>query len=113
LTYNGRDERTTMKQLKNLAAILLAMSVLAGPFAGLAGEQNAQTKPKPKPYILKTCPVSGGKLGAMGDPYVFEYKGREIKLCCKGCLKEFNKNAAKYIKQIEQAEAKEKAKAKK
>jgi YHS domain-containing protein len=52
--------------------------------------------------------VSGDKLGEMGDPYVYEYKGREIKFCCKGCLKDFNKEPEKYIKKIEEAEAKAK-----
>ena len=74
---------------------------------------SPKPKSKPKPYILKTCPVSGDKLGEMGDPYVFEFEGREIKLCCKSCLKDFKKDSAKYIKKIEAAEAKEKAKAKK
>ena len=42
----------------------------------------------------------------MGAPYVFVFKGREIKLCCKNCLKDFKKDSAKYLKQIAQAEAK-------
>ena len=36
------------------------------------------------------------------------YEGREIKFCCKGCLKDFKKDPAKYIKMIEEAEAKAK-----
>jgi YHS domain-containing protein len=44
----------------------------------------------------------------MGDPFVYAYKGREIKFCCKGCLKDFNKAPDKYIKKIEEAEAKAK-----
>jgi YHS domain-containing protein len=114
-----------MKKLKNLALLILAISLVSGSLAALADEPkadapktnapktDAKPKPKAKPYILKTCPVSGDKLGEMGEPYVFEYKGREIKLCCKGCLKDFQKSSAKYVKQIEEAEAKEKAKAKK
>jgi len=61
---------------------------------------------KLKPYALDTCVVTGEKFGGMGEPYVFVYQGREIKLCCKGCLKEFKKDPAKYIKQIEAAERK-------
>jgi hypothetical protein len=104
-----------MKKLKNLALLILAISLAGGSFAAMAADQPTDAKPKPKlkPYILKTCPVSGDKLGEMGDPYVFEYQGREIKLCCKGCLKDFKKSGAKYVKKIEEAEAKEKAKAKK
>ena len=44
----------------------------------------------------------------MGDPFVYDYKEREIKFCCKGCLKDFKKDPAKYIKKIEEAEAKAK-----
>jgi hypothetical protein len=56
-----------------------------------------------KPYALTTCVVSGEKLGE--DPYVFVHKGQEIKLCCKDCLKGFNKEPDKYLKQL-QAKAK-------
>ena len=56
----------------------------------------------------QTCIVTDEKLGEMGDAYVFVYEGREIKLCCKGCLKDFNKSSAKYVKKIQEAEAKAK-----
>jgi YHS domain-containing protein len=95
-----------MKPIKNLTAALLILGVLAGPFSALAADQ----KPKLKPYSLKTCLVTDEKLGEMGDPYVFEYKGREIKFCCKGCVKDFKKEPAKYIKKLEEAEAKAKEK---
>ncbi len=97
-----------MKMIKNITAALLTVSVLGAPFVGLAADQ-AQDKPtKARPYTLKTCPVSGDELGAMGKAYTFEYQGREIKLCCKSCLKDFNKNPAKYVKKIDQDEAKAK-----
>jgi len=48
----------------------------------------------------------------MGKPYVFTHEGQEIKLCCKSCLKDFNKDPKKYVKKIADAEA-EKDKAKK
>src|SRR5512138_2657529 len=97
-----------MKLMKHILAPALAIAVLAGPFVSMAADQK--TKPKLKPYTLKTCVVSGEKLGGMGDAYVFEHEGREIKLCCKSCLKDFKKDPAKYIKKIEQAEAKAKNK---
>lgn len=59
-----------------------------------------------KPYVLATCPVSDEKLGEMGDPYVFTYEGREIKLCCNSCEKDFKKDPAKFLKKIEEAEKK-------
>jgi hypothetical protein len=58
---------------------------------------------KVKPYKAETCLVSDEKLGEMGEPYVLIRKGQEVKLCCKGCLKEFNKDQAAYLKKIEVA----------
>ena len=55
------------------------------------------------PYPLDTCPVSGEKLGEMGKPYVFVHQGREVKLCCKNCLKDFNEDPAKFIAKIDAA----------
>jgi len=93
-----------MRALKHLTAAILVAFFLV-PLSGLAADKKAE---KLKPYTLKTCVVSGDKLGEMGDPFVYAYKGREIKFCCKGCLKDFNKEPDKYIKQIEEAEAKAK-----
>lgn len=57
------------------------------------------------PDKLKTCPVSGDKLGGdMGDPYRFVYKGQEVKLCCKSCKKDFDKDPDKYMKKIRAAD---------
>src|SRR5512137_1364233 len=93
-----------MKALRLLLAIILVAS-FAVALSGLAADKKAE---KLKPYPLKTCVVSGDKLGEMGDPFVYAYKGREIKFCCKGCLKDFKKDPAKYIKMIDEAEAKAK-----
>jgi YHS domain-containing protein len=93
-----------MKTLKPLIVGALLAAFCATPITGFAADK----KEKLKPYTLKICVVSGDKLGEMGDPFVYEYQGREIKLCCKGCLKDFNKEPAKYIKKIEEEEAKAK-----
>jgi YHS domain-containing protein len=59
------------------------------------------------PYPLKTCLVLDEKLGGgMGAPYTFVYEDREIKLCCKSCLKTFKKEPAKYMKKLAEASAK-------
>jgi len=103
-----------MKKTKNMVTTALLAASLAGLAAAqicaLADDTNSAAKPEPKlkPYPLKTCVVSGEKLGEMGEPYVYKYKDREIKFCCKDCLKDFNKNPAKYIKKIEAEEAKAK-----
>ena len=93
-----------MRTLRPLLAVALVAACLA-PVCGLAGDTNTT---KLKPYPLKTCIISGDKLGEMGDPFVYEYQGREIKFCCKGCLKDFKKDPAKYLKMIDEADAKAK-----
>ena len=40
----------------------------------------------------------------MGKPYVFVYKGQEVKLCCPDCKKDFDKNPNKYMKLIRAAD---------
>ena|SRR5437667_12581728 len=95
------EPNQSMKKLKTLTAITLAVSCLAAPLAGFAAE-------KAKPYPLDKCVVSDEKLGEMGKPYVFKHEGREVQLCCKSCLKDFKKDPAKYLKKIEEAEAKAK-----
>jgi hypothetical protein len=99
-----------MKMTKTLPSAIVAISIIGGTFITLAADQKP-AKPsneKVTPYTLKVCVVSGDKLGEMGKPYVFTNDTREIKLCCKDCLKPFKKEPAKYVKKIEEAEAKAK-----
>ena len=79
--------------------LVLGMAALAST-AVAADITNAPVKPD----LLTTCPVSGDKLGDMGKPYVFVYQGQEVKLCCPVCKKTFDKDPAKYIKKIREAD---------
>ena len=99
-----------MKRLKTLALATLFLGALTPAFAGKAvdGIKSHDS------YPLKTCVVTGDELGReMGDPYVFIYKdpknpndpGREVRLCCKSCLKDFNEDPAKYLKKLDEAAA--------
>jgi len=94
-----------MKTLKTITATVLVAAFATAPFASFAGDSKDQNT---KPYPLDTCVVSGEKLGEHGKAYVFKHERREIKLCCKSCLKDFKKDPAKYLKKIEEAEAKAK-----
>ena len=60
----------------------------------------------PKTYPLKTCPVSDDKLGEHGKSVKVTYQGVDVYLCCKDCVKDFNKNPAKYVKMVKDASAK-------
>lgn len=46
------------------------------------------------PYLLDVCPISGEKLGGMGDPIVKLYNGREVRFCCAGCIPDFEADLA-------------------
>jgi len=97
----------------NLTRHILTAVLLTGLTAGILSAR-AEDKPsdkKAKPYPLKTCIVSGEEINDKGDmkPHSFVVDGQEVKLCCKSCLKDFNKDKAGYLKKIE-AEAKKQKK---
>lgn len=73
---------------------------------GGAAEATTVADSKATPDLLTTCPVSGEKLGEMGKPFTFVYKDQEVKLCCKGCKKDFDKDPEKYMKLIRAADKK-------
>ncbi|MBL8014035.1 MAG: TRASH domain-containing protein [Candidatus Omnitrophica bacterium] len=54
----------------------------------------------------KLCPVSGEKVGEMGDPVTYEYNGRIYNFCCSSCLSDFKKDPDKFAK-IAEADAAE------
>jgi len=77
--------------------ILVAAAALA-----VCGLTTAQENAGPSnPYTLDSCPISGKKLGSMGDPVVKEVSGREVRFCCGGCVKSFEKNAADEFKKVD------------
>ena len=55
-----------------------------------------------KVYPLKECLVSDNKLGSMGKPYKFVYEpqNQEVILCCKPCIKKFNKKPENYLSKL-------------
>jgi len=87
--------------MPKIFATILTLVACGAPLT--AADAAAETA-KPKPYPLTTCIVSGDKLGSMGDAVVVVRDGREIKFCCKGCIKDFDKDPAKFITKIDEAE---------
>ncbi|MDP7006261.1 MAG: hypothetical protein QF718_08645 [Phycisphaerales bacterium] len=53
------------------------------------------------PYLLDTCPITGKKLGSMGEPPVEIIDGREVRFCCAGCIPEFKANKDAKFKEID------------
>lgn len=60
----------------------------------------AADPPPAKPYPLDTCIVSGERLGSMGDPVVVVREGQEVAFCCKGCIRTFDKDPARFLRKL-------------
>ena len=95
----SRPEIDPMKKI--LAALGIALvAVLTGCNKGDGGSKDAAATGAAKPYPLEICVVSGEKLGSMGEPIVLEYQGQQIKLCCKNCKPDFEKEPAKFMAKL-------------
>jgi YHS domain-containing protein len=94
-----------MNKITSIILVGLVTLALAGSFTVRAEEKKTEA---PKPYPLKTCLVCGMELDPNSHPYVFVYQGQEIKLCDKSEKADFDKDPAKYMKKLKEAEAKEK-----
>ncbi len=82
--------------LSLFASLAIALTVAAQATSAADG------KPTIIPYTLDVCPVSGQKLGTMGDPVVKQYDGREVRFCCSGCIGKFEADQPGYMKKIDE-----------
>jgi hypothetical protein len=94
-----------------------AAAAATAPAAGTLIPVTAQTDPAwlaqaRASYPLDACVVSGDKFdgGDMGKQmdYVYRQAGRPdrlVRMCCKDCITDFNKDPAKYLKAIDAAAA--------
>jgi YHS domain-containing protein len=81
--------------MKALFTLGLSLFLAAGAMAADSAK-TATTSTTTTVATNTVCPVSGDKVGSMGKPYIVEYKGQKIALCCKDCTKDFKKHPAKY-----------------
>ena len=56
-----------------------------------------------KAETQKMCPVSNEPLGSMGTPIKVTIEGRDVFVCCEGCVDELKKNFAKYEGKLPEA----------
>ena len=87
------------------ATVLSRMAVAAALACTLTWAAETPKAPaKADTYPLDTCVVTGAKLGGeMGKAVKYDYKGREIRFCCQGCIKTFEQDPAKYLKKLDDA----------
>jgi len=83
--------------MKKLFLPLVVAALLAG-----CASFNSSNPPSAsaKPYPRDTCIVSGDKFDH-GKPVVRVVNGQEVKLCCKDCLKDFDKDPVKYLTKLD------------
>ena len=78
------------------AVLTLGISTSFAADAGKPGGAAKKDEAKNKPINAK-CPIQGEDI----DPDVTtNYKGKTVAFCCKDCIKDFNKEPEKYMKQI-------------
>ena len=93
-----------MKRIQSI--ILLALFAAAASF-GVIGCKTHDNMHRSgaamsdSSYPLTKCVVSNEALG--DKPYVFTHNGQTVKLCCKDCLADFNKDPEKYMAKLNAA----------
>ena len=79
-----------MKHLKVFNVALVVILLLVSNV--WAEDTPAKSKPQ------TTCPIMGGEINK--EVYT-DYEGKRVYFCCPGCIPEFKKDPAKYIKKLE------------
>jgi hypothetical protein len=88
-----------MNSIRFVRPIALSLAVISIAAGAARAQQHDAHQPKDTdkhvtpakadarvgdPYPLATCPITGKKLGSMGDPVIKVYDGREVRYCCSG-----------------------------
>ncbi len=96
-----------MKPLLLLSLVLLSCAAPPpaepAPAAATAKVTKKATPPKPKPYPLKTCLVTGDDLDEMDERVSTVHNGQTFEFCCKPCIAKFRKNPGKYVQALAKA----------
>ena len=78
--------------------------VRANPGDAIAKIDAAVIEQQKPHWPMESCPVSGEPYGGeMGEPIDMVHGTRYVKLCCKGCIKSFKKEPARFMARIDQA----------
>jgi len=79
-----------MKFISTIATMTVMISVaqFAAAQAPLDAAQEQKQRDQLRAAVQEICPVSGGKLGSMGEPIKVKVGEETVFMCCKGCLKQ-------------------------
>lgn len=81
--------------------IALILGVCALTLVGTLAIAQNPDEYKGDPYTLDVCSVSGEKLGTMGDPFLLNHEGRDIRFCCAGCKPRFENDPSEFLSKID------------
>lgn len=104
--------RATVALAIPVAAALLAAPALAqheGHGDQPAAPAAAAEKRVGDPYPLARCPISGKRLGEMGDPVVKLYNGREVRFCWSACPAKFEADLPAGLARLDEKITKDQA----
>jgi len=76
-----------MSTIAVMTVMMLAASISVAQ-APLDAAQELQRRDQLRAAVQEICPVSGGKLGSMGEPIKVKVGKETVFMCCKGCLKQ-------------------------
>ena len=93
-----------MKLIQKLQIAALSGILAFGLISCNEDKSDDAASPSSDGYSMTVCPVSGEKLGSMGDPVVMTHEGTTVKLCCDHCIAKFNAEPAKYVAMVKEAE---------
>ena len=86
-----------------LFLVSLTVAGLAASGFGAASSRDDDKKEwKGDVYTLDVCPITGKKLGSMGEPAVKVIDGREVRFCCPPCIEKFEADKAANFKRIDE-----------
>jgi YHS domain-containing protein len=72
----------------------------ADPASFIAALDEAAATAQTESYPATTCPISGGELGSMGDPFDYVFAGTLVRFCCGGCVDAFNADPATALTKV-------------
>jgi len=87
--------------MKSKSTIAILAAVLLGSTFAFA--DSAQPKGVPKDDSRRKCVVSGDPLGEHGKVVKVSNGGTDVYLCCKDCVKDFDKDPEKFTKMVKDA----------
>jgi len=96
----GREHAVIIRLVAVLMTVLTGGAALAAEEAVVGEEAAVGDAVVENTCPLETCIVTDAELGSMGEPVVYDYKGREIRFCCAGCIPSFESDPDKYMEKL-------------